>query len=62
MVGNASPLSVLPQFVEVLGRKLDKVGGELDSWDVVNSCGFTSFWHYPLVMGLAGPIEEPSHH
>ena len=30
VVANASPLSVLPQFVEVLGRKLDKISMELD--------------------------------
>ena len=30
VVANASPLSVLPQFVEVLGRKLDKISKELD--------------------------------
>lgn len=30
VVANASPLSVLPQFVEVLGKKLDKITSELD--------------------------------
>lgn len=30
VVANASPLTVLPGFVEILGRKLDKIGTELD--------------------------------
>ena len=30
VVANTSPLSVLPQFVEVLGKKIDKIQAELD--------------------------------
>ncbi|CAK8988603.1 Uncharacterized protein SCF082_LOCUS1500 [Durusdinium trenchii] len=30
VVATASPLSVLPQFVEVLGKKIDKIQAELD--------------------------------
>lgn len=30
LVANASPLTILPQFVEVLGKKLDKINAELD--------------------------------
>ena len=30
LVANASPLMILPQFVEVLGKKIDKIHTELD--------------------------------
>lgn len=30
MVANTSPLAILPSFVEILGRKLDKISAELD--------------------------------
>ena len=32
VAANASPLAVLPGFVDVLGRKLDKIQAELDRW------------------------------
>jgi hypothetical protein len=30
VTANSSPLSVLPNWVEVLGKKLDKISAELD--------------------------------
>ena len=30
LVANTSPLMILPQFVEVLGKKIDKINTELD--------------------------------
>jgi len=30
VTANSSPLSILPQFVEVLGKKIDKIQAEMD--------------------------------
>ena len=40
VVANASPLTVLPQFVEVLGKKLDKISAELDRTCYNVSCSW----------------------
>lgn len=37
MTGSQSPLQILPQFVEVLGKKLDKIRSEQDPESKCNS-------------------------
>lgn len=56
VTATTTPLQVLPQFVEVLGRKIDKIQGELDSLhftkhvEFATTCQHTirSLCHKPL--------------
>ena len=44
LVANASPLTILPQFVEVLGKKLDKINAELDRTCTYSMCMHVIIW------------------
>ena len=52
VVANASPLTVLPQFVEVLGKKLDKISAELDPTCHNVSCSTIKSHLMPFMHGL----------
>lgn len=45
IASNQSPLTVLPQFVDVLGQKINKIGAEMDSYI------------FDSLIAFAGPAE-----
>ena len=74
VTATTSPLSILPQFVDVLGRKIDKISLEQDWGSCIDKSFFNVAWglqHMPIRKSfpneippqtVAGPTGEGQHH
>ena len=45
MTPSTTPLQVLPQFVEVLGKKLDKISAEMDRFLNMHLLWMLAYWY-----------------